>query len=222
LDFAEPTEIALYRLQCGEASVQAALGVSSPELCLDHRAWCSANGSSACLETFFNERLNDGDLPIRNLKVGSNKTIDGRQSQAYLLFNGFALGADSGGEPVETVRSVILTHLLFQGAGHTEDHALDPDMVRSTGASHDIWIHKNTFDLTGDSAFDVKVGAYGITVSFNLVRDVKRASLHGSSDSRVINQQITTTFHHNAFVTSDALYAEFGNTARRVKRVILV
>src|SRR5690606_29461068 len=93
---------------------------------------------------------------------------------------------------------------------------LDPDMIRSTGASHDIWIHKNDFDLTGDSAFDVKVGAYGITMSFNRVVDVLRASLHGSSDSRVINEQITTTMHHNAFVTRDERYLTFGNTGRRV------
>ena len=117
---------------------------------------------------------------------------------------------------MDTATSVILTNLLFKGAGHTEDHELDPDMIRSTGASHDIWIHQNTFDLTGDSAFDVKVGAYDITMSFNLVRNVKRAALHGSSDSREINEQITTTMHHNAFVTTDAYYDAFGNTGRRV------
>jgi pectate lyase len=89
-------------------------------------------------------------------------------------------------------------------------------MIRSTGASHDIWIHKNTFDLTGDSAFDVKVGAYNITMSYNSVVDVLRASLHGSSDSRTINEQITTTMHHNAFVTRDARYMTLGNTGRRV------
>jgi pectate lyase len=168
------------------------------------------------LERFFNESLNDGDLPIRNPVVASNTTLDGRLTNAYFRFSGFALGSDASGEPVATATSVILTHLEFRGAGHTEDHGLDPDMIRSTGASHDIWIHKNTFDLTGDSAFDVKVGAYGITMSFNRVMDVKRAALHGSSDSREINSQITTTMHHNAFVTRDALYDTFGNTGRRV------
>jgi pectate lyase len=172
--------------------------------------------SAICAKTFFNDKLNDDDLPIRNIKIGSNKTIDGRQSKAYFLFNGFAIGSDSGGEPVDTESSVILTNLRFQGAGHTEDHKLDPDMIRSTGASHDIWIHQNTFDLTGDSAFDVKVGAYNVTISFNLVKNVKRATLHGSSDSRTINEQITTTMHHNAFITSDEFYDEFGNTGRRV------
>lgn len=218
VDFAEPYDVALYRLHCDDASVQAALGVDSAALCLDHERWCESNGvaSDRCLDTFFNERLNDGDLPIRNVRIGSNTTIDGRQSQARLLFSGFAIGSDSSGEPVETASSVIVTHMFFKGAGHTEDHGLDPDMIRSTGASHDIWIHQNTFELTGDSAFDVKVGAHALTMSFNLVKDVKRATLHGSSDSRTINEEITTTMHHNAFITSDALYETFGNTARRV------
>lgn len=217
-DFSTPSEVALYRLQCADPSVQSALGITSPETCVDYEAWCTNNAltGNACLETFFNERLNDGDLPIRNLRIGSNTTIDGRQSQAQFLFSGFQIGSDSSGEPVETASSVILTHLRFQGAGHTEDHGLDPDMIRSTGASHDIWIHKNTFDLTGDSAFDVKVGAYDITMSFNLVQNVKRAALHGSSDSREINEQITTTMHHNLFVTTDDQYDELGNTGRRV------
>ena len=89
-------------------------------------------------------------------------------------------------------------------------------MIRSTGESHDIWIHKNTFDTTGDSAFDVKVGAYDVTMSFNKVLNVKRAALHGSSDSRPINAQIRTTMHHNAFVTTDADYSNLGNTGRRL------
>jgi pectate lyase len=217
-DFAEPTDVALYRLRCGDAGVQAALGVDDPALCLDHEAWCAARGVAAvdCLETFFNDRLDDGDLPIRNVRIGSNTTLDGRQSQARILFSGFAIGADSGGEPTTTADSVIVTNLLFRGAGHTEDHGLDPDMLRVTGASHDVWIHQNTFDLTGDSAFDVKVGAHDITISFNRVQNVKRASLHGSSDSREINAQITTTIHHNAFITTDDYYDTFGNTGRRV------
>ena len=217
-DFAEPTAVALYRLGCGDPDVLSALGVDDPALCTDHSAWCAARGvsASACPAAFFNDRLNDKDLPIRNLRIGSNKTIDGRHSHPYFLFSGFAIGADSGGEPLETSNSVIVTNLSFQGAGHTEDHGLDPDMIRATGASHDIWIHQNTFDLTGDAAFDVKVGAHDITISFNRVKDVKRASLHGSSDSREINAQITTTMHHNAFITSDALYDTFGGTGRRV------
>jgi len=216
-DFGDPTAIAMYRLQCGDPEVQGALGGSTEAECADHTLWCANNGvaEDQCLEEFFNDRLND-DLPISNVRIGSNTTIDGRQSEAYFLFNGFKIGSDLDGEPVETANSVILTNLLFQGAGHTEDHQRDPDMIRSTGASHDIWIHQNTFDLTGDSAFDVKVGAYDITVSFNVIKDVKRAALHGSSDSRKINEQITTTIHHNVFFTSDGLYDEFGNTGRRV------
>ncbi len=217
-DFSKPVEIAMYRLHCGNSAVQSALGGASEAECVDYKKWCSNNGVSeeACAAEFFNERLNDSSLPIRNTVIGSNTTIDGRMSQAVFRFNGFAIGKDSSGAAIQTATSVILTHLNFQGAGHTEDHDLDPDMIRSTGESHDIWIHKNTFDLTGDSAFDVKVGAYDVTMSFNRVFDVKRSTLHGSSDSRTINSQITTTMHHNAFITRDNLYFEFGNTARRV------
>ncbi len=217
-DFADDHEIALYRAHCKDPAVLSHLGATEAE-CVDYRSWCSNRGhtgETTCLEQFFNLALNEKSLPIRNPVIGSNKTIDGRMSEAYFRFSGFAIGADSSGQPTRTSQSVILTHLRFAGAGHTEDHELDPDMIRSTGASHDIWIHKNEFDLTGDSAFDVKVGAYDITMSFNKVIDVKRASLHGSSDSRVINEQITTTMHHNAFVTRDASYDALGNTGRRV------
>ncbi len=216
-DFRDDSEIAMYRNSCSDSSVLSTSGLSEAE-CLDHRLWCSNRGYSGdqCLEQYFNVELNDDALTIRNPVIGSNKTIDGRMSRAHFLFSGFAIGSDSSGEPVLTSNSVILTHLEFRGAGHTEDHYLDPDMIRSTGASHDIWIHKNTFTLTGDSAFDVKVGAHDITMSFNRVENVKRAALHGSSDSRTINEAITTTMHHNAFVTTDDLYEAFGNTARRV------
>ncbi|MCX2783306.1 pectate lyase [Microbulbifer thermotolerans] len=217
-DFAQETEIAMYRTHCGDASVQAAIDGTQAQ-CIDYRQWCAAKGygsGQSCLDEFFNERLNDKNLPIRNPVIGSNKTIDGRLSKAYFRFSGFAIGKDSSGQPTQTAENVILTHLDFRGAGHTEDHGLDPDMIRSTGASHDIWIHKNTFDTTGDSAFDVKVGAYDITMSFNRLVNVKRATLHGSSDSRTINEQITTTMHHNAFVTTDDHYSTLGNTLRRV------
>jgi hypothetical protein len=187
--------------------------------CINYQQWCSDKGYGAgesCLQEFFNNRLNDGDLPIRNPVIGSNKTLDGRLSNGYFRFSGFAIGKDSSGTPTQTAESVILTHLDFRGAGHTEDHGLDPDMIRSTGASHDIWIHKNTFDTTGDSAFDVKVGAHHISMSFNRLVNVKRASLHGSSDSRTINAQIRTSMHHNAFVTTDEDFLTLGNTLRRI------
>lgn len=216
-DFKEDVEIAMYRLHCGDSAVLGKLDANEQQ-CVDFRQWCSAKGVSAadCEHRFFNETLNDKDLPIRNAVVGSNTTIDGRQAKPVVRFNGFAIGRDSSGMPTQTAESVILTHLSFRGAGHVEDHGLDPDMIRSTGASHDIWIHKNDFFYTGDAAFDVKVGAYDITLSFNRVLDVKRASLHGSSDSRTINSQITTTFHNNLFLTSESFYGEGRSTARRV------
>jgi pectate lyase len=216
-DFANSSEVAMYRLQCSNSAVQSHLGATEAE-CIDYTQWCSKKGISSnnCVSEFFNNALNENDLPIRNIVVGSNKTLDGRMSEAFFRFNGFAIGRDSSGQPTQTANSVILTHLNFVGAGHTEDHGLDPDMIRVTGASHDVWIHRNNFDTTGDAAFDVKVGAYDVTISFNKLIDVKRASLHGSSDSRTINSQITTTMHHNAFITRDESYSSLGNTLRRI------
>lgn len=217
-DFAQPHEIGLYRAYCSNATVQSLLGASESE-CINYQQWCARKGFSnqaTCLNEFFNKAMHKSTIPIRIPVIGSNKTIDGRMSEAFFRFSGFAIGSDSSGAPTKMSNSVILTHLNFQGAGHTEDHYVDPDMIRATGASRDIWIHKNTFDLTGDSAFDVKVGAYNITMSYNKVIDVLRASLHGSSDSRTINSQITTTMHHNAFVTRDSRYLTLGNTGRRV------
>jgi pectate lyase len=217
IQFAQPHEIGMYRLGCSNPTVQSLLGATVAE-CVNYTQWCAKNGVSSanCVTQFFNTAMNKSNNPIRNPVIGSNKTIDGRGSEAYFLFSGFAIGKDSTGSPTQTATSVILTHLNFKGAGHTEDHYCDPDMIRSTGASHDIWIHKNTFDTTGDSAFDVKVGAYGITMSFNEILDVKRATLHSSSDSHTIDAQIRTTMHHNLFVTRDASYDLLGNTLRRV------
>jgi pectate lyase len=218
VQFAQPHEIGMYRMYCSNSTVQSILGASEAE-CLDYRQWCSRKGFSGeenCRNEFFNKAMNKSNIPIRIPAIGSNKTIDGRMSEAYFIFSGFAIGKDADGVPTQTSNSVILTHLNFKGAGHTEDHYVDPDMIRSTGASHDIWIHKNTFDTTGDSAFDVKIGANSITMSFNRLINVKRAVLHGSSDSRTINANITTTMHHNAFVTTDDSYMLLGNTLRRV------
>ena len=217
-DFAGDTGLAMYRLHCEDASVLSALGGASTAECLDHNLWCSNRGinSSSCAATFFNDRLNDKNLPIRNPMVAGHTTIDGRGSNATFLFSGFKIGADSSGASTYKSQSVIITHLDFLGAGHTEDHGLDPDMLRSTGESQDIWIHKNTFSITGDSAFDVKVGAFNITMSFNRIVDVKRSTLHGSSDSRTINEQITTTMHNNMFITTDSFYDAGRSTGRRV------
>jgi len=212
-DFAREFEIGLYRTQCGNPAVLSKLGATESE-CRDFRSFC-ANRSipqDRCVDEFFNRRLNDGDIPIRNIEMGSNKTLDGRFSNGFFLFSGFAIGQ----EPSGASDNVILTHLDFRGAGKVEDHELDPDMIRSTAGSSNIWIHKNSFDLTGDSAFDVKRGARNITISFNRVVDVERASLHGSNDSREVNANITTTIHNNAFVTRDARFFDFGNTGRRV------
>lgn len=217
IQFAQPHEIGMYRLGCSNPTVQSLLGATEAE-CVNYTQWCAKNGVSSanCVTQFFNSAMNKSNNPIRNPVIGSNKTIDGRGSEAYFLFSGFAIGKDSTGTPTQTANSVIMTHLKFQGAGHTEDHYCDPDMIRSTGASKDIWIHKNTFDTTGDSAFDVKVGAHNVTMSFNRLVNVKRAVLHGSSDSHTIDKQITTTMHNNAFVTTDDSYMLLGNTLRRV------
>lgn len=218
IQFAQPSEIGMYRTHCDNPTVQSILGASAAE-CVNYRQWCSRKGISgedACREEFFNKAMNKSNIPIRIPAIGSNKTLDGRGTEAFFIFSGFAIGKDMDGVPTQTSENVIFTHLKFQGAGHTEDHYVDPDMIRSTGASHDIWIHKNTFDTTGDSAFDVKIGANAITMSFNRLINVKRAVLHGSSDSRTINANITTTMHHNSFITTDDSYKLLGNTLRRV------
>ena len=217
-DFKNETQIMMYRPYCANDELQSALGLNEAQ-CRDPYAWCSKNGVSSgnCLEKFFNDELDDKGLPVRNYMIDSNTTIDGRGAKATFLFNGFKIGSDSSGSATHTSENVIITNNRFVGVGHTEDHGLDPDMVRSTGESHKIWIHQNTFENTGDSAYDVKVGAYGITVSFNKLLNVKRASLHGSSDSRTINAQITTTVHNNLFVTEDQYYGDNKfDTLRRV------
>ncbi|AJQ92844.1 carbohydrate-binding protein [Gynuella sunshinyii] len=218
-DFAEETDISLHRLFCSDNAVLAALDNASEAECQNPKLWCENHNVSTdnCLATFYNDRLNDASLPIRNRMIDSNTTIDGRGANAYMLFNGFSIGSDSKGTSTHISENVIITNMEFRGAGHTEDHNLDPDMIRSTGESHNIWIHQNTFDTTGDSAWDIKVGAYDITLSFNKLIDVKRAGLMGSSDSRTINEQIKATMHNNLFVTLDQYYSDKKfDTLRRV------
>ena len=217
-DFRSEVELMMYRPYCDSSDLASDLGVSASQ-CRDPYAWCSANGvsSASCLDTFFNSEMNNSSLAVRNYLIDSNTTIDGRGTNATFVFNGFKIGADSSGASTHQSQNVIITNNKFVGVGHVEDHNLDPDMIRSTGESHDIWIHQNTFDTTGDSAFDVKVGAYDISISFNKLVNVKRAALHGSSDSRTINEQITTTIHNNLFVTEDQYYSDSAfETLRRV------
>ncbi|WP_050762836.1 CBM35 domain-containing protein [Reinekea blandensis] len=218
-DFADETAIRMHSLYCNDGDVLSALNNATPEQCRNPEQWCEANGVSAssCLNTFYNDKLNDKSLPIRTLLVDSNTTIDGRGTQAFMQFLGFSIGKDSSGQSTHESNNVIITNMEFRGAGHVEDHNLDPDMIRSTGESHNIWIHQNTFDTTGDSAWDIKVGAYDVTLSFNKLINVKRAGLMGSSDSRTINEQITATMHNNLFITEDPYYANKSyDTLRRV------
>ncbi len=224
-DYKNGGDIAMYRLYCDDAGVLTALGGASQAECLDHTLWCSNRGindEATCALTFFTEKLNDSNLPIRAEMINSNTTIDGRGAKARILFQGFKVGADAEGASTVAAQSVIITHMLFQGAFHEEDHGLDPDLLRITGESHDIWVHKNSFEYSGDSAFDVKVGAYDVTFSFNKIVDVVRTSLHGSEDSRVINANITTTMHNNLFLTSEEFHSTgkpgdkaAGSTGRR-------
>jgi pectate lyase len=220
-DFAGSTELAMYRLGCSDPSVLTALDNASTAECRDHRVWCANRGVASgdtCENVFFNEKLNNSSLNALKVKMmDSNTTLDGRGSNAYFLFNGFRLGADSNSASTYVTQNVIITNNRFIGAGHVEDHNLDPDMIRSTGESHDIWIHQNTFEHTGDSAYDTKVGAHDITVSFNKLLNVKRAALHGSSDSETVSSKITTTVHDNLYVTTDEHYGESAyNGLRRV------
>ncbi|WP_111979396.1 pectate lyase family protein [Algibacillus agarilyticus] len=217
-DFSSQTDLMMYRPYCADTALQTALGVDEAT-CRDPYAYCNAKNISrdSCLITFFNNVLNDRNLPIQNYLINSNTTLDGRGANTRFVFNGFKIGADSSGASTHQSENVIITNHYFVGVGHTEDHELDPDMIRSTGESHDIWIHQNTFDTTGDSAFDVKVGAHDISISFNKLINVKRAALHGSSDSRAINSQITTSIYNNLFVTTDDNFGTSAyNTMRRV------
>ena len=52
-------------------------------------------------------------------------------------------------------------------------------------------------------------------MSFNRLRDVKRASLHGSSDSETVGAAIRTTVHGNLLVTTDAHYGESASSGLR-------
>ena len=219
-NFAAATNVAMYRLGCSNAAVLTALDNATVAECMDHRLWCANHGvsSATCDNTFFNVKLNNSSLNALKIPmIDSNTTIDGRGGNATFLFSGFRIGNDSSGVATHTSQNVIITNNRFVGVGHVEDHNLDPDMTRSTGESHDIWIHQNTFEGTGDSAFDVKIGAHNITVSFNKLLNVKRASLHGSGDSETVSAKITTTIHDNLFVTTDEHYGESAyNGLRRV------
>src|SRR5690606_9468119 len=110
-DFANPSEIAMYRLHCSNSAVQSHLGATEAE-CINYTQWCSKKGVSGsnCLNEFFNNALTNSSLPISNVVVGSNIPPDGRMSEAFLSFKGFAIGRHSSGHATQTSNSVILTH----------------------------------------------------------------------------------------------------------------
>src|SRR5690606_10370658 len=76
VQFAQPSEIGMYRLGCSNPTVQSLLGATEAE-CVNYRQWCSKKGVSeaSCVSEFFNNAMNKSNNPIRNPVIGSNKTI---------------------------------------------------------------------------------------------------------------------------------------------------
>ena len=217
-DFRNEVEIGMYRLWCDDSEVLGALGGASTAQCIDYRAWCASRNIDAddCGDEFYNKRFNDRDLPIRNVQMQSNTTIDGRGASPTFRFSGFRLGRTQNGSSIEQIENVIFTHLTFRGDGHVEDHELNPDMLGTNGESFNIWIHKNDFIRTNDSAFDIQHGSRGVTISFNRMVDSLRVSLHGGPFDNEVNARIRSTWHHNMYVTTDSFYSFTRGLSRRI------
>eukprot|EP00924_Labyrinthula_sp_SR-Ha-C_P012047 snap_masked-scaffold_26-processed-gene-2.45-mRNA-1 protein AED:1.00 eAED:1.00 QI:0/-1/0/0/-1/1/1/0/553 len=211
VDFAEEVMLSMHRMNCTNPLILANLGNSSVEECMDPFLWCENNvvDSEDCINQFYNRGLNVY-FQFTNFMIDTNTAIDGRGSKAYFMFNGFKVGMD-----LLEKGNVIITNILFRGAGHVEDHDMDPDMLRVTGGSGRVWIHQNTFEESGDAAVDIKRGAHSTTVSFNKFVNIFRVSLHGSNDAREINEMITSTYHNNLFLTTDSNFSKIMYTYLR-------
>ncbi len=120
---------------------------------------------------------------VKNIKVTSDKTIDGR---------GATITLRSGGLMLRGVNNVIVRNLRFaQIIGEVED------AVQVSGGTRNVWVTHNDFAGGEDGMVDITEGASEVTVSWNRFTNHVKVMLINSLQPN--GQPARVTVHHNLF-----------------------
>lgn len=120
-----------------------------------------------------------GDGATKMLRVGSNKTIIGKTSDATLQgfglnISGFSSAAFDTNDTCEKEYEGQFTYtqnVIIQNLTFTDN---PDDAINVQCWSHHVWIDHNTITRVGDGAIDIKRGADYVTVSWNHIIDVQK------------------------------------------------
>lgn len=155
----------------------------------------------------------DGDYRIRlesGLRIGSNKTIDGRGRNVLIQAPDDG-DDDNWGLIVDHRSNVIVHNIRIDGCGDYTRQALnDPYDCISLEAAKDVWIDHVSLSQAVDKLIDVQIGARRITVSWSLFREnapeasdteyAQQVFQIGSGwAGQAVESRSTVTSHHNYF-----------------------
>ncbi len=139
----------------------------------------------------------DEDMEIQlgsPLRVGSNKTIDGRARDVVITAPGQS-GLELVGVSNVIVESLTLTE--FGDVTQTKQNDLS-DAIYLDGAT-DVWIDHNDLSRAGDKLIAVANGSGGVTVSWNHLHDQEQVIQIGNQTTQEADAAQTATLHHNFF-----------------------
>lgn len=152
-----------------------------------------------------------GDSATKMLRVGSNKTIIGKTTDATLQgfglnISGFSSAAFDTNDTCEKEYEGQFTYtqnVIIQNLTFTDN---PDDAINVQCWSHHVWIDHNTITRVGDGAIDIKRGADYVTVSWNHIIAVQKSMLLGHDEGNYAQDagHLHVTYHHNWFdETSD-------------------
>ena len=142
--------------------------------------------------------------PTGEILVRSHKTIYSTNgatiSRGSLRIGKASLGAQ---------RNIIIKNLkfadlwVFDPSGNYDSYGWD--YVHLEEGSHHVWVDHCDFDQVYDGMIDVAHASDYVTVSWNVLRNQKKCSLIGHSDSNAGEDtgHLNVTYHHNYFVDVD-------------------
>ena len=139
----------------------------------------------------------DKDMEIRldsPLRVGSNKTIDGRARDVVISAPGQS-GLELVGVTNVIVESLTLTD--FGDVTQTKQNDLS-DAIYLDGATG-VWIDHNDLSRAGDKLIAISNGSREVTVSWNHLHDQEQVIQIGNQTTQDADAAQTVTLDHNFF-----------------------
>ena len=128
------------------------------------------------------------------LRVGSNKTIDGRARKVVISAPG------QPGLELIGVSNVIIESLTLTDFGDVAKTAQNdlPDAIHLEGATG-VWIDHNDLSKAGDKLIAISGGSQEVTVSWNHLHDQEQVIQIGNQANQDLDAAQTVTLHHNFF-----------------------